>query len=175
MGPDTSYMDEQILQLREEDENVRVFANELAELVCAVLGCHEVRIRRTRDAYVAWQCCGTDRQIARLEAQRSAQLSMLPLPFFPQGYSESPEERMICLIQDRDGLVAELEQAERGLAALPVEGISDVFEASIIGPMRRNLQFKELEISTLQKQIEYQRNTEGAATPGPRETKEGSP
>jgi hypothetical protein len=178
VGFDTSYIDEQILQYQEQDAATRTFANSIADLLLVYFvegaqGRFADCLKAARDSWVAMRCCGTDRQIARLEKQRA---DLISTPFMysgPNYNAKTPEERMVRLIEERDALAAEIEQAQRGLAALPVEGMGDVFEASIISPMHRNLKYKELEISALQEQVESHRNSEGAATPGPRKTQDG--
>lgn len=178
VGYDTSYIDEQIAQLAEADSATRLFGKAVADLLLVYFlqGAH-VRfadsLKAALDAWIAMRCCGTDRQIVRLQKQREDLVSS-PFMYPRMNPEKTPEDRMIRLIEERDALISELEQAQRGIGQLPVEGMGDIFEASIVAPMRRNLEYKEQEICSLQEQLEDQRaNAEKPApTPEPKEERQ---
>lgn len=102
-------------------------------------------IDQMRDAWVDWMTCGTAEQLKSIERSRAEFARYQPVP---------PEEELTRLVEERDSICGRIAQAEAAAKEFPVEGMQDIIDATMISPMRRELEFCEARISGLQKHME---------------------
>jgi hypothetical protein len=141
-------------QLRKQDATTRKFALCLdAFLQRAFPSVDPGWISAMCQAWAEMRCCGTEEQIKGMQAARSS-LSYQPL---------SDEEQLMKLIEDRDQQTGAIQQAEDAAAEFPVEGMKGVIEATVISPLRRQLQFTEDRISQLQNALERRAKADAAS------------
>jgi len=154
-----SIFDERAEQLRAQDAAARDLAFAAEALLNRITPGHKIFTRQLRDSFIGFICCGTERQLKSLEDQK-AQSAKFSGP--------SDEDRLVELVEQRDRETAEMDEVDRAFDKLP-EDIGEAMKLALVQQLRRNLEWKDKEISALQKKIE-RKISSSAATPGPRET-----
>jgi len=151
-----------IEQLKAQDRNTREFANAAALFLHDIFPARAGVIDNMRDAWIEWQCTGTQEQIKAMEeSAKFFKAHPISASLYPDPVSD--EERLMELIEDRDRKTTAIDSARRGAAAFPLDGMADMIDASIIAPLERDLALTECQISQLQKSIEQRAHAEPPA------------
>lgn len=92
------------------------------------------------DSLVAFITCGTDRQIKSLTS--------------PARHGTVTPDMLVYLTKQRDQLVEQLEQIDKAIETIPVEGMGAIFDASVGAPLRQRLEDIEEQMSAIQAELE---------------------
>ena len=103
-------------------------------------------VRRLTDALYDFLTADADE--AEAEAAEEERLSA------PYGFTR--EEQLVNATDALNRLQEQMEIAERGLEALPMEGLKDIMRATAIAPLANQIAQQEEYISILQKALESQ-------------------
>jgi hypothetical protein len=140
--------DEFIQQIKEQDAGWARVGHALANFLSTAFPQAKNQADALGDAIISLMCTGSERQIARLSQ---------PPPSFP-AYGPNPTAVLARLVEDRDRVAAQIDQAMQGVEALRKadngDGLSNIFEAGVIGPLRRVLAQIEEQISRVQESME---------------------
>ena len=146
--PDTSAHREAIIEnIKAVDAAWVRMGNALTKYLSLTFG-HFPEARELADSIVAIANIDSPREIAELSQ---------PLPAFPS-YGPNPTAVLARLVEDRDRVAAQIDQAMQGVEALRKadngDGLSNIFEAGVIGPLRGVLAQIEEQISRVQESME---------------------
>lgn len=150
-------------QLRKQDAAWKAFAQSIRDVLTV---CFPEVLRRDgflhdnipvnkvfdhlRDRLVDLMCCGTEEQLKRLET---------PPTFSMYG---NTAEVLIRLTQQRDNMQSQIDQMEAALEradkAMGKDGIGSLLDASMIMPMRLQLDSINEQISNVQAELEKQQD-----------------
>lgn len=103
------------------------------------------------EAFIEFLTCGSQQQIESLELMEKAQQEALARY---QQEQPSAEENLVKLTEERDRMAEQVQKAEEGIDQFPVSELRPMFEAAVLGPLRRQLEYLEAQISSYQKQME---------------------
>lgn len=156
---DFSWQDEQIAQLKAQDQAARRMARDAASFLKAVLPGHAGSVNDLTDSFIGFICCGTERQIENLERQKSFRASAPKL--------KSLDEQLIDLVEERNAKQAAIDCALEPMKGLPEE-IRPMMELAVNNLLGSDLKLLDMQISSLQRRIE-----DRAQTPVERETENG--